>query len=103
MDKFWLKSYPEGVPAEIDFNQYGSLIELLDESFQKYADRKACICMDKSLTYGEVDVFSRELGAWLQSIGFGQRRARGLDDAERLAISDCDCRRSARWLCRRQR
>ena len=72
MDKFWLKSYPEGVPAEIDFNQYGSLIELLDESFQKYADRKACICMDKSLTYGEVDVFSRELGAWLQSIGLAK-------------------------------
>ncbi|MES2025834.1 MAG: long-chain-fatty-acid--CoA ligase [Pseudomonadota bacterium] len=72
MDKFWLKSYPEGVPAEIDPNQYGSLVELLDESFKKFADRKACICMDKSLTYGEVDVFSRELGAWLQSIGLAK-------------------------------
>lgn len=72
MDKFWLKSYPEGVPAEIDSNQYGSLVELLDESFKKFADRKACICMDKSLTYGEVDVFSRELGAWLQSIGLAK-------------------------------
>ncbi|WP_076592523.1 long-chain-fatty-acid--CoA ligase [Herminiimonas arsenitoxidans] len=72
MDKFWLKSYPEGVPAEIDSNQYGSLVELLDESFKKFADRKACICMDKSLTFGEVDVFSRELGAWLQSIGLAK-------------------------------
>ena len=69
MDKIWLKSYPPGVPAEIDPNQYRSLVHLLEESFGKYADRKACVCMDKSITYGELDAYSKRIGAWLQSRG----------------------------------
>jgi long-chain acyl-CoA synthetase len=75
MDKFWLKSYPAGIPAEIDPARYGSLVELLEESFQKYADRNACVCMDKALSYREVDHLSAELGAWLQSLGL-QKGAR---------------------------
>lgn len=67
MDKFWLRSYPEGVPAEIDFTQYDSLVQLLEESFRKYADRHAYVCMDKFLTYGEVDALSQKLAAWLQA------------------------------------
>lgn len=69
MDKFWLQSYPPGVPAEIDFTQYDSLVQLLEESFRKYADRHAYVCMDKFLTYGEVDALSKKLGAWLQGTG----------------------------------
>ena len=68
MDKFWLASYPAGVPAEIDPSRYGSLVQLLDEAFVKHADRKAYACMDKTLTYREVDRFSDALAAWLQSI-----------------------------------
>ena len=30
MDKFWLKGYQEGVPAEIDWTQYRSLTHLLE-------------------------------------------------------------------------
>ncbi|MFJ7568192.1 long-chain-fatty-acid--CoA ligase [Herminiimonas sp. NPDC097707] len=75
MDKFWLQSYPEGVPAEIDFTQYDSLVELLEESFRKYADRHAYVCMDKFLTYGEVDTLSQKLAAWLQGTGL-QKGAR---------------------------
>lgn len=69
MDKFWLQSYPDGVPAEIDFTQYDSLVDLLEESFRKYADRHAYVCMDKFLTYGEVDTLSQKLAAWLQGTG----------------------------------
>lgn len=72
MDKFWLKSYQEGVPAEIDFTQYRSLNQLLEEAFKKYADRKAYACMDKTITYGELDTMSQQLGAWLQSRGMKQ-------------------------------
>jgi long-chain acyl-CoA synthetase len=69
MDKFWLKSYPEGVPAEIDGTQYRSLTHLLEEAFRNYADRNAYVCMDKFLTYGELDKLSRQMGAWLQGKG----------------------------------
>ena len=78
MDKIWLKSYPPGVPADIDPDQYRSLVHLLEEAFQKYADRNAYVCMDKFLTYAELDTYSRQLGAWLQS--------RGLKKGARVAL-----------------
>jgi long-chain acyl-CoA synthetase len=67
MEKIWLKSYPLGVPAEIDATQYRSLVHLFEESFQKYASRNAFVCMDKFITYAELDQHSRRLAAWLQS------------------------------------
>lgn len=78
IDKFWLKSYPAGVPAEIDVTQYKSLVHLLEESFKNFADRKAYVCMDKSMTYGELDAMSQKVAAWLQ--------ARGLKPGSRVAI-----------------
>jgi len=78
MDKIWLKSYPEGVPAEIDETQYESLVHLLEESFRKFAARNAYVCMDKFMTYGELDRLSRQFAAWLQD--------RGLARGARVAI-----------------
>ena len=75
MDKFWLESYPKGVPAEIDYTQYRSLVHLMEESFRKYAARNAYVCMDKYLTYADVDEMSKRLGAWLQGKGL-KRNAR---------------------------
>jgi len=63
MEKFWLKNYPKGVPAEIDYTQYRSLVHLLEESFRKYATRDAYACMDKHITFAEVDEMSTKLGA----------------------------------------
>lgn len=78
MDKFWLKAYPEGVPAEIDLSQYQSLVHLFEESFKKFATRNAYVCMDKYLTYGELDIMSQKVAAWLQ--------AQGLQKGARIAI-----------------
>ena len=69
MDKFWIKSYPAGVPAEIDYTRYRSLVHLMDEAFSKFAQRNAYVCMDRFLTYAELDVMSTTLGAWLQAQG----------------------------------
>ncbi|HWW72653.1 MAG TPA: long-chain-fatty-acid--CoA ligase [Duganella sp.] len=67
MEKIWLKSYPPGMPTEVDTSQYRSLVQLLEESFHQFADRNAYVCMDKFLTYAELDAYSKRLGAWLQS------------------------------------
>jgi long-chain acyl-CoA synthetase len=67
MEKTWLKSYPPGIVTEIDPDQYRSLVHMLEESFQKYADRNAYVCMDKYLSYAELDAQSKKMGAWLQS------------------------------------
>jgi long-chain acyl-CoA synthetase len=75
MDRFWLKSYPPGVPSDIDPSVYPSVVALLEESFAKYRDHKAYVCMDKAITFGEVDALSKALAAWLQGSGL-QRGAR---------------------------
>ena len=72
MERIWLKAYPPGVPADIDPMQYRSLPDLLDESFRAFAPRQAFACMGRTLTYAELDVQSRNLGAWLQSKGLAR-------------------------------
>jgi long-chain acyl-CoA synthetase len=78
MEKHWLKSYPEGVPHEIDPEQYRSLTQLLEESFKKNASRPFSVCMERWMTYGQLDELSAALGAWLQ--------AQGLEPGARIAI-----------------
>jgi long-chain acyl-CoA synthetase len=72
MDKIWLKSYPPNVPAEINPDQYRSIVHMLEESFQKFASNNAYVCMDKMMTYAELDAYSRKLAAWLQSRGMAK-------------------------------
>lgn len=78
MDKFWLKSYPQGVPSDVDFSKYHSLAQLMEESLKKFAGQPAFICMDKTITYAELDAMSLKVAAWLQS--------KGLKKGARVAI-----------------
>jgi long-chain acyl-CoA synthetase len=75
MERFWLKHYPPGVPADIDPSQYASLVELMEEAFGKYARRNAYAFMDRYYTFADIDRHSKALGAWLQERGL-QRGAR---------------------------
>jgi len=83
MERIWLKSYPPGVPAEIDVNQYGSLVELFEKSIRAYGDRPAFTCMGKTITFSELDTMARHFGAWLQS--------KGLAKGARVAIMMPNC------------
>ncbi|GMV45116.1 MAG: long-chain-fatty-acid--CoA ligase [Pseudomonadota bacterium] len=74
----WLAEYPPGVPPEADVGAYGSLCELLDESFGRHARRDALACMDARLTFGDIDRLAAALAAWLQS--------RGLERGSRVAV-----------------
>ena len=68
-DRIWLKNYPEGVPADINPDQYRSLVGLMEESFSRYADRTAYSFMGKSISYAQTDRESRAMAAYLQSLG----------------------------------
>ncbi len=68
-DRIWLKSYPSGVPADIDAAQYPSLVALMDEAFTRYADRIAYSFMGKDVTYAQTDALSSAFAAYLQSLG----------------------------------
>ncbi len=78
MEKLWLKSYPPGVPEEIDPDCYGSLVQLMEEAFTKYADRTAYVCMGKTMSFAQLDQYSKKLAAFLQS--------QGLEPGARVAL-----------------
>lgn len=71
-DRIWLKTYPPGVPADIDVNRYGSVVEMMEESFQKFASRSAFSFMGKELSYKQVEELSQTFGAYLQSLGLAR-------------------------------
>ena len=77
-ERIWLPHYPEGVPADINVAQYTSLVDLIDESFKKYADRTAYSFMGKDVSFGETDAQSRAMAGYLQSLG--------LERGDRVAI-----------------
>jgi long-chain acyl-CoA synthetase len=79
MDRIWLKSYPDGVPAEVDLNRLRTLAQLIDETCARNADSVAYVQMGRSLTYRELDRLARNFAAYLQ-------KTAGLAKGERFAI-----------------
>ena len=69
MDKFWLASYPAGVPAEIDIDEYASLRDVIEESFANFPTRPAFTCMGRTLTFADLDALSATFAGFLQSVG----------------------------------
>lgn len=67
MDKIWLQSYQEGVPAEIKLGEFQSLGEMFENSVSLYRERIAYINMGVEISYGELDKLSRDFAAYLQS------------------------------------
>lgn len=67
MEKIWLKSYPKGVPYEIDPNQYQSLVELFLTSCKKYHDRPSFSNLGTEISYQELEQYSRYFAAYLQT------------------------------------
>jgi long-chain acyl-CoA synthetase len=78
VDRIWLKSYPKGVPAEIDVNTYASLRDVFDSVVAEFGPRPAYTCMGKSITFAELDRASAAFGAFLQG--------RGLKKGARVAL-----------------
>ncbi|WP_042421540.1 AMP-binding protein [Comamonas granuli] len=89
MDKIWLKNYPPGVPHEVDPTQYRSAAHLLEEAMQKHAASPFSVCMERWMSYGELERHSAALGAWLQGQGLepGARVAIMLPNVPQFAVS----------------
>ena len=78
MEKIWLKSYPSGVPHDIHPEQYSSLTDVFERAFREHANNPFTVCMDRWMSYRDLDQQSSTLGAWLQ--------AQGLEPGSRVAI-----------------
>jgi len=68
-ERFWLKSYPQGIAPEIDPTRYSSVLELLEEAFTRFGQTCAYSCMGAELSFDELDRRSAAIAAWLQSEG----------------------------------
>ncbi|KPD20571.1 long-chain-fatty-acid--CoA ligase FadD [Idiomarina abyssalis] len=69
MDKIWLKNYPAGVPETIDPDHFASLVDILEQSIEKYGEKTAFVNMDSEMSFKELGLKSREFAAYLQSKG----------------------------------
>jgi len=79
LDKPWLRSYPEGIPAEVTAPAYRSVRDLVEHGFADYPDRAAFTNMGRTLTYADLNQLSMQFACYLQ-------HELGLTRGERVAI-----------------
>src|SRR5689334_10078946 len=77
--KPWLKHYPKGIPAEINPENYRSIVELVERASLKHAPSVAYSNMGAELTYGDMDRLSAQFAAFLQ-------KGLGLKKGDRIAL-----------------
>jgi long-chain acyl-CoA synthetase len=79
VDRIWLKSYPAGVPTDIDPGEYASIKDMFEEAAAAYRNLPAYTNMGATLTYAQLDELSRAFAAWLQ-------KKSGLAPGDRVAL-----------------
>jgi long-chain acyl-CoA synthetase len=79
VNKIWLESYPDGVPAEIPTPDFKSVRDLIEYGMTEFPDRPAFTCMGTTLTYRDLDGLSMQFARYLQ-------QTLGLIKGERVAI-----------------
>ncbi|MGO4259128.1 long-chain fatty acid--CoA ligase [Lysobacter sp. TAB13] len=80
----WLAHYPQGVPAQIDVEEFPSVVSVLENAIENYRDRPAFSNFGKQLTYGDVDRLSAQFAAYL----LGELK---LKKGDRVAIMMPNC------------
>ena len=79
MDRPWLASYPESVPAEIDISNYDSVVQIFTESTSRFADRPAFHNLGTTISYQELEQYTQAFASWCQ-------HEAGLVKGDRIAI-----------------
>lgn len=77
--KIWLKQYPEGVTAEIKWDKYANLDEMLRAATRSFADQPAFENMGETMSYAEVDRKVEQCAAFFQ-------QSLGLKKGGRIAL-----------------
>ena len=79
MGHIWHSHYDSGVPPKIDEREYSSIVDILEQSFDKYFNRPAFHCMGTTYTYQQLEVASRRFASCLQN-------ELGLKKGDRVAL-----------------
>ncbi len=65
LDRPWLSSYPKNIPANINVDEFPSIVSVLKNACDKYSDHPAFSNMGKTITYAEVDRLSTQFANYL--------------------------------------
>jgi long-chain acyl-CoA synthetase len=79
MEKVWLKSYPPGVPEEIDLNSYQSVTDVFEQAIERFGDKPCFSNLGTTFTYDEMDRYTDQLASYLQSLP-------GMNKGDRVAV-----------------
>jgi long-chain acyl-CoA synthetase len=75
----WHQNYPNGLKKTIDPDQYESILDIIENSLDKFSDKIAYENMGITMTYGQLDILSRDFAAYLQ-------KNTGLQKGDKIAI-----------------
>jgi long-chain acyl-CoA synthetase len=64
---FWDGKRAPGIQDAIDLSQYDSVVEVIENSFKRYADRPAFTSIGYTLTYRQIDEYSAAFASYLQN------------------------------------
>ncbi len=79
MKKIWLNRYPKGIPAEINPDEYRSIVEIFEETCNKFSDHGAFANMGYAMSFAELQAKAHDFSAYLQ-------KDLGLQKGDRVAI-----------------
>ena len=68
MEKIWLQSYEAGIEAEIDANRFQSIVDVFQQSVDKFGSKSAFQNMDTTLSYAETGKLVTDFAAYLQNV-----------------------------------
>ncbi len=79
MEKVWLKSYPPGVPEEIDLDAYLSVTDIFEQAIERFGENPSFTNLGTTLTYNEMDRYTDQLASYLQNLP-------GMSKGDRVAV-----------------
>jgi long-chain acyl-CoA synthetase len=79
MEKIWLKSYPPGVPEEVDLDAYTSVTDVFEQAINLFGERPCFSNLGTTLTYSEMDRYTDQLASYLQNLP-------GMEKGDRVAV-----------------
>ena len=73
-DRPWLQAYERyNIDATIDMpDDNSSLLEVFERNFRRYGQKSAYICMGASISFKQLDLYSRQIASYLQSLGLSK-------------------------------
>ena len=79
MEKVWLKSYPCGIPEEVDLDAYQSVTDVFEQAINSYGERPCFSNLGTTLTYNDMDRYTDQLASYLQNLP-------GMEKGDRVAV-----------------